>query len=180
MSQLGLVIFTNQSHLMDISDLSERLASELSELGWHVNTKQSKCPNRDCHSSQSFEPTKSYCPYCGVVLETDKGGIADMKQALGKIDAVAEAFGGGEAPVGENVMRISIPAVMDPKGRINAMYWQNAEGENRTDEALLYDHWVGKEDVPLRKIRIGVKIDLGAVFENSSVEGTVTNIEDPE
>lgn len=68
-------------------------------------------------------------------------------------------------------IELSIPVVVTPDGEVNSAYWVDEDGENQTDEALLYEHFPLEQ--PVKLIRVKAEIDLDKVFDGYEVEGKI-------
>jgi len=68
-------------------------------------------------------------------------------------------------------VKVSIPVVVTPDGEVNSSYWIDEDGEDHTDEALLYEHFPIKQ--PVKLIRVKTEIDLDKIFDGYEVEGEI-------
>jgi len=68
-------------------------------------------------------------------------------------------------------IEVSIPVVVTPDGEVNSSYWIDEDGEDHTDDALLYEHFPIEQ--PVKLIRVKAEIDLDKVFDGYEVEGEI-------
>lgn len=68
-------------------------------------------------------------------------------------------------------IQVEIPVVVTPDGQVNSSYWVDADGQDHTDDALLYEHFPIEQ--PVKMVRVKAEIDLDKVFEGHEVAGKV-------